>query len=100
MEQQGSGQSSTRDRPPDWAAPPGRAAGAPRPASLVAALAAEMARRWQAGERPLVEEFLARHPQLADDADSVLDLITEELRLRRRHDAVVPVAEVIARFPR
>jgi hypothetical protein len=38
-------------------------------------LAAEMARRWRAGERPLAEEFLAGTPELRDRPGGAVRLI-------------------------
>ena len=45
-------------------------------------LAEEMVRRWRAGERPTVEEFLDRCPELRERADAILELLAEELALR------------------
>jgi serine/threonine protein kinase len=100
MDHQGTGHTPTHERPPGWAPPAHAAPRSARRGSLAASLAEEMDRRWDLGERPVVEEFLAQHPPLADDPEAVLDLIAEELRLRRRHGAVVPVAQLLARFPR
>src|SRR5436189_4974117 len=68
-------------------------------AALAADLAAEMTRRWQQGERPVAEDFLARHPKLWDHPEAAADLIYEELCLRREYGPDVPAAEVLARFP-
>jgi serine/threonine protein kinase/Flp pilus assembly protein TadD len=65
----------------------------------VRSLIAEMGRRWQAGERPLVEEFLARHPWLSDTPDAALELIYEELTLRQRYGAPAEPAALLERFP-
>jgi serine/threonine protein kinase/Flp pilus assembly protein TadD len=77
---------------------PGQAPGGGNPA--VQALIAEMGRRWESGERPLVEDFLARHPWLADDPEASLDLIYEELTLRQRHGVPAEPEALLARFPR
>jgi hypothetical protein len=45
-------------------------------------LAAEMTQRWRRGERPLVEEFLARQTDLWDQPEVALELIAEELNVR------------------
>jgi serine/threonine protein kinase/Flp pilus assembly protein TadD len=57
----------------------------------------EMVAAWRRGERPLVEEFLARHPELGEDA--AIRLIYEEVCLR--HEVGMPVApdEIARRFP-
>jgi serine/threonine protein kinase/tetratricopeptide (TPR) repeat protein len=58
----------------------------------------EMVAAWRRGERPLAEEFLARHPDLSEDA--AIRLIYEEVCLR--HEAGIPVTpdEIARRFPR
>ena len=40
-----------------------------------------MVAAWRRGERPLAEDFLARHPELGEDA--AIRLIYEEVCLRR-----------------
>jgi serine/threonine protein kinase/Tfp pilus assembly protein PilF len=81
----------------------GRATRAPLTAeaaeALAAELAGEMVRRWGTGERPLAEEFLARHPGLWDHPEAAADLIYEEVCLRQEHGAEVPAEELLARFP-
>src|SRR5262249_31217569 len=67
---------------------------------LAARLAREMAARWHRGERPPAEEFLARHPALVRDPEAALDLVYEEVCLRREFDEEQPVAALLARFPR
>jgi serine/threonine protein kinase/tetratricopeptide (TPR) repeat protein len=69
------------------------------PADLGGRLAAEMARRWRAGERPRAEEFLARHPELADDPEAAVDLVYEEICLRQEAGEPSAEEEVLARFP-
>jgi serine/threonine protein kinase len=66
---------------------------------LATDLVAEMTRRWRAGERPLPEEFLARHPHLADHPEAAADLIYEELCLREEFGAGVSEEHVLDRFP-
>src|SRR5262245_60481534 len=89
MEDPGSSITSFREGPGRGRHPP-----------VVQSLIAEMGRRWQAGERPLVEDFLARHPWLSDAPDAALDLIYEEWTLRQRHGAPAEPAALLARFPR
>jgi serine/threonine protein kinase len=67
--------------------------------ALAAELVAEMIRRWRGGERPLAEEFLARHPALSEHPEPAADLIYEELCLRGEHGPEVPAEEVLSRFP-
>jgi serine/threonine protein kinase/Flp pilus assembly protein TadD len=67
--------------------------------ALAAELVGEMIRRWRQSERPLPEEFLARHPVLWEHPEAAADLIYEELCLRQEHGADVPVEQVLRRFP-
>jgi serine/threonine-protein kinase len=64
----------------------------------VASLPEDQRRRWQAGERVPVEDYLAAHPGLADDA--LLDLIFQEVVLRERRGETPPLDEYVRRFPR
>src|SRR5207247_1485002 len=57
-------------------------------------------RRWQGGERVLVEEYLARQPELAADDALVLDLIYSEVLLREEQGEVPSLEEYLGRFPR
>src|SRR5215831_5372487 len=70
------------------------------PDALLARLGEEMVRRWQGGERPLVEEFLARHPHLAEQTSAVVDLLYEEINLRQRYGEQASWSDLAARFPR
>jgi serine/threonine protein kinase/lipoprotein NlpI len=76
---------------------------APDPASdqelLLARLTEEMAQAWRQGERPGAEEFLKRHPGLADRPSAVLDLLYEEVRLRHEYGEPVDLEEITKRFP-
>ena len=67
--------------------------------SVVERLADEMAARWQAGDRPLAEEFLAPRPDLAAHPAAVLDLVAEELALRDEHAEPTTADALAARFP-
>lgn len=42
-------------------------------------------RRWAAGERPPVEDYLRRFPARASNPEAVLDLIYTEVVLREEH---------------
>src|SRR5437870_4372492 len=65
----------------------------------VATLLEELRRRWASGERPVVEEFLRRHPALEQHPGAILKLISEEFRLRRGSDGEVDPTEYLRRFP-
>ncbi len=67
--------------------------------SLVGRLADEMAAAWRAGARPIVEDYLDRHPILWDRQDLALELIAEEMGLRDEYGETMPVSELTSRFP-
>jgi serine/threonine protein kinase/tetratricopeptide (TPR) repeat protein len=67
--------------------------------ALAARLVGEMIERWRRGERPLAEEFLARHPGLGEHPEPAADLVYEELCLRQEHGPEVPLEQVLPRFP-
>ena len=62
-------------------------------------LADDLARRWQAGERPLAEEYLKNHPVLAERADAALEIVYEEICQRREMGEDLDVSAWFARFP-
>jgi serine/threonine protein kinase/tetratricopeptide (TPR) repeat protein len=66
---------------------------------LLESLAEDLARRWRSGERPLVEEHLARHPELLEQPEAVLELIADEIFLRTEAGLDVAAAELVQRFP-
>jgi class 3 adenylate cyclase/predicted ATPase len=68
-----------------------------RPA--LAALLEEQQACWRGGERVLVEDYLARRPALAGDAEAVLDLILHEVLLRRERGEAPELADYQQRFP-
>ncbi len=67
---------------------------------LAERLAAQMAQRWQAGERPLAEEYLSAHPQLAECPEAAAELIYEEVCQRRAAGQEVDPEDILRRFPR
>jgi serine/threonine protein kinase/Tfp pilus assembly protein PilF len=67
---------------------------------LVERLAEEMGRRWRAGERPAVEEYLARHPELEAHPEAALELIAEEIYLRAEAGLGPAPVDFLRRFPR
>src|SRR5262249_1302815 len=56
-------------------------------------------RRWEQGERVPVEAYLEQRPELAADADALLDLIVNEVVLRHERGEEASLAEYQARFP-
>lgn len=68
------------------------------PSSLASRQVEEMVEAWRRGERPIVEEILARYPELDDDA--TIRLIYEEYSLRQEAGLEVDAEEIVRRFPR
>jgi serine/threonine protein kinase/HEAT repeat protein len=66
---------------------------------LVTGLQDDQRARWQRGERVLVEAYLGQYPLLADDADAVLDLIYQEVLLRKQRGETPQLDEYLRRFP-
>jgi serine/threonine protein kinase/tetratricopeptide (TPR) repeat protein len=58
-----------------------------------------MARRWNEGERPKTEDFLARYPKLAEAPQAALELVYEEMCQRQRAGDAHPPATWLRRFP-
>ena len=67
--------------------------------SLVGRLASEMIAGWQAGQKPVAEEYLNRHPQLWERLEVALELIAEELALRDEFREPTSLPELFERFP-
>ncbi|HEV3203079.1 MAG TPA: hypothetical protein VGY77_01790, partial [Gemmataceae bacterium] len=65
------------------------ASSAPKPpqggSELATRLTQEMRARWEQGERPITEEFLALYPALWNQPESAIELIYEETCLRKEH---------------
>src|SRR6476619_1410143 len=68
-------------------------------AALVDRLAEELGWRWRAGERPIVEDYLARYPELCDQPEAAVELIYEELCLRQEYGEHGEAMDVLQRFP-
>jgi serine/threonine-protein kinase len=66
---------------------------------LEAALEAQR-RRWAQGDRRPVEALLREHPALHDDGEAILDLIYNEVLLRRAAGEEPRLEEYTGRFPR
>lgn len=65
---------------------------------LIEALRDEQRERWRLGERVLVEEYLRRHPQLAEAPEAVT-LIYDEFLIRLERGEVPALTEYQRRFP-
>jgi len=59
----------------------------------------EQRERWKLGDRAPVEEFLARYPALRVDSEAVIDLVYQEVLLRRQLDESPAAEEYMGRFP-
>ena len=68
-------------------------------AALMDQLTADMAARWQAGQRPLAEEYFEKHPFLWNEPEQAIQLIYEEVCLRSQHQETSCWEEVLERFP-
>ena len=62
-------------------------------------LAAEMRRRWQAGERAGADELLSAHPELFRQPEAAVEVIYEEYCLRRAAGDADAGTDVLRRFP-
>jgi serine/threonine protein kinase len=67
--------------------------------SLLQRLVEDMNRRWRDGDRVRAEEYLARWPDVVGASGAALELIYEEICLRREHGEDVRPSEVYGRFP-
>src|SRR5262245_19598417 len=71
----------------------------PSDAPPVSELIEDLIRRWSAGERPVAEDYLNRHPTLWTQPGAALKLIWEEHLLRERHGEPAPRDDYFRRFP-
>ena len=69
------------------------------PLALAELLAEEMGRLWRHGQPHRAEDFLHRHPALADSPDAILELLAEEIGLRQEDGDEPDPAELEQRFP-
>jgi formylglycine-generating enzyme required for sulfatase activity len=67
--------------------------------TLVQLVQADQERRWAAGERPVVEDYLERYPRLRDNAEAMAALLFHEFRLRQQAGEQPQLGEFMARFP-
>jgi eukaryotic-like serine/threonine-protein kinase len=74
-------------------------AGTDKRALIIELVHADLELRLKAGEGARVENYLARYPELAHDADVVRDLIAAELSMRRRLETDLSLDEFVRRFP-
>ncbi len=67
--------------------------------ALIDKLVDEMIRRWQDGDQVQTEEFLNRHPDLWHQPESAIELVYEEICLRKKQDQFDFAMPVLERFP-
>lgn len=67
--------------------------------ALIARLADEMVEAWRQGQRPGVEVYLERHPELRAQPSAIVDLLYEEICLRHQHGEPVDLDDLVRRFP-
>lgn len=67
--------------------------------SLISKLADEMIRRWEAGEHLQAEDLLNRHPELWHKPEMAVELVYEEICLRKDHGEIDYAEPVLQRFP-
>ncbi len=66
---------------------------------VVTVLRVDQAERWAAGDRAPVESYLRACPELADDAELILDLVYSEFLLREDCGESPSLEEFASRFP-
>ncbi len=72
---------------------------AERPIALAELVKIELERRWQTGEKKLVEEYLRDYPELGDPRVSLPDLVAQESIVRQKHGQPLTPEESRRRFP-
>ncbi len=70
-----------------------------RSALLSELLKVDLEYRWRRGERKHVESYISRFPELGDLNSFPIDLISEEVRVRRMHGCPPTFEELRERFP-
>jgi WD40 repeat protein len=73
--------------------------GAEAGSTLTTSLLADQRSRWERDDRVPVEVFLESHPALADNPETIVDLIYAELLLRRERGEDPTADEYVSRFP-
>jgi len=70
----------------------------PRPL-YATALLTDQRRRWEQGERIVVEEYLREQPALGAESETILDLLYHEILLREARGETPQLEEYLRRFP-
>jgi serine/threonine protein kinase/tetratricopeptide (TPR) repeat protein len=72
----------------------------PATLTLIPPLLADQRRRWQQGDKVLVETYLAGYPALESDEAALFQLIANEIHLRREGGEILSAEEYAQRFPK
>src|SRR5208337_3811046 len=75
-------------------------AGKLSPARVLALLQSDQRKRWQHGERILVEAYLEHLPALQAEPEALLDFIYSEVVLREQNEQTPTLEEYLRRFPK
>jgi len=59
----------------------------------------DLERRWSAGDRRPVEEYLSQFPELSQNADTLAEIVQQEYLLRSRGGEHASAADLHSRFP-
>ncbi|MFO0876195.1 MAG: serine/threonine-protein kinase [Gemmataceae bacterium] len=70
-----------------------------RRSTLLDLIRIDLEYRWKSENGCLIEEYLARHPEVAADPDALVELIAWEYELRQRLESAPTVDEYARRFP-
>ena len=83
----------------DWEPFLGGVTGPARLSLLVGLIVIDLGHRWNAGERPTVEDYVTRFPELGSAEPSLAALVIEEFRCRRRAGDRSDTTQYRDRFP-
>ena len=72
---------------------------ADRPVAIAELMKIELERRWNAGVKKQVEDYLREYPELSDPSVSLSDLVDHESAVRQRHGQPTSADELRRRFP-
>lgn len=92
-------ESESRDSFPDLRKYSDRASPEFRGAAIAELVKVDMERRWAAGDRRRVEEYLSQYPELKSSTDSLTEIVQQEYFVRSRHGEHPSAAELQSRFP-
>ncbi len=71
-----------------------------RPVAIAELMKIEMERRWNAGDKKQVEDYLREYPELTDPSVSLSDLVDHESAVRQRHGQPSSPEDLHRRFPK